>query len=255
MSNNEKICFLTEANYPNYIKRFKEFNLKRYLELDLKIPYYISTNMVEEFSEYKNNHLIKVFHIDDLRKDNSNSLKNELLPSDPTGIYPARYPWNLRRFILKKAAEDGYLSLFFLECDTRIRFGFDKETLQDFLLNLYEPNTVKTSSTRFVYKNRHPNQELFYYHKNYIDDFNFKFKDDDYDTLDGTNQLFFSDSYENFETFFKNWNMIADYGYDKKHGYKTGYLSNLSFVIPMSKFKLINTETPFETHHVFDDRY
>lgn len=252
---NNKFCFLSEANYLNYTKRLKEFNIKRYLELGLDIPFYISTNMKSEFKEYEDNPLIKVFDIDELRIDNHNSIKNELLPDNPTGIYPARYPWNLRRFILEKAANDGYLGLFFLECDTKIKDGVTKEDLLSHLHNLYEPNTVKTSAARFVYKYRHPSQELFSQHNIYIDDLNLEFNEDDYDTLDGTNQLFFAKSKDDFVEFFKNWNFIADYGYEKKHGYKSGYLSNLSFVIPMSNFKLINTDTMFITEHDYNDRY
>ena len=36
----EKFCFLSEANYPNYTRRLKEFNLKQYLQMDLDIPFY-----------------------------------------------------------------------------------------------------------------------------------------------------------------------------------------------------------------------
>lgn len=250
-----KFCFLTEANYPNYTHRVKEFSIKRYLELDLDIPYYISTNRKQDFEEFNNHPLVKVFDIDDLRKENAKSLQNEILPEDPTGIYPARYPWNLRRFILRKAAEDGYLGLFFIECDTKVVDNLDSDRLLTLMSNLYEPNTVKTSSTRFVYKGHHPGQELFYYHSTYIQDLGLTFSEEDYDTLDGTNQLFFAESTDKFVEFFNNWDFIADYGYEKQHGYKTGYLSNLSFVIPMSGFKLINTETPFATHHVYEDRY
>ena len=250
-----KICFLTEANYPNYVKRVKDYNIKRFLELGLDIPFYISTNLKEEFSEYENHPLIKVFDIEDLRKDNEKSKINEPLPEDPSGLYPARYPWNLRRFILKKAAEDGSLGLYFLECDTKIKDGVTKEDVMNHLLNLYEPNTIKTSSARFVYKHRYPTQELFYYHQKYIDDLNLNFSEDEYDTLDGTNQLFFGESRESFDKFFNNWDYIVDYGYEKSYGYKTGYLSNLSFVIPMSNFKLIHTDTMFVTNHVYEDRY
>ena len=251
----EHFCFLSEVNYPNYVRRFKEFNLKRYLELNLDIPYYITTNLKKEFSEYENHPLIKVFDINDLRKNNKNSIKNELLPENPIGLYPAKYPWNSRRFILEKAANDGYLGLFFLECDTKITPHIDNSKLIETLKNLYEPNTVKTSSARFVYKNRHPSQELFYNHNKYIEDLSLDFSDDDYDTLDGTNQLFFGKDSDSFKLFFKNWNFITDYGYEKPYGYKTGYLSNLSFVIPMSNFKLIHTETPFITEHKVGDRY
>lgn len=250
-----RTCFLSEANYSNYAKRIKEFNIKKYLELGLDVPFYISTNVIDEFEEYKNHPLIRVFDINELRKNNINSLKNELLPEDPTGLYPSRYPWNLRRFILRKAVEDGFNALHFLECDTRIKNHLSKEDIESILPTLYSPNTVKTSSARFVYKHRHPSQELFYYHPNYIEDLGFKFNDDDYDTLDGTNQLYFGESTESLLNFLDNWDFICDYGYEKPYGYKTGYLSNLSFVIPMSNFKLIHIDTPFETHHVFEDRY
>jgi hypothetical protein len=251
----ENFCFLSEANYLNYVRRFKEFNLKRYLELNLNIPYYITTNLKEEFSEYENHPLIRVFDINELRKNNTDSIKNELLPENPVGLYPAKYPWNTRRFILEKAANDGYLGLFFLECDTKINQNISNNDLIKRLVDLYEPNTVKTSSARFVYKHRHPSQELFYNHNKYIEDLSLNFTDDEYDTLDGTNQLFFGKDTDSFKVFFKNWDFITNYGYEKSYGYKTGYLSNLSFVIPMSNFKLIHTETPFTTEHNFDDRY
>lgn len=250
-----RLCFLSEANYPNYAKRIKEFNIKKFLELELDMPFYISTNVIDEFKEYEGHPLIKVFDINELRKNNSNSIKNEPLPEDPTGLYPSKYPWNLRRFILRKAAEDGYDGLFFLECDTRIKNHLSSEDIKRILPTMYEPNTVKTSSARFVYKNRHPGQELFYYHQDYINDLKLKFDDSEYDTLDGTNQLFFGETTESLIKFFDNWDYICDYGYGKSEGYKTGYLSNLSFVIPMSNFKLLHVDTPFETHHVFEDRY
>lgn len=250
-----KFCFLSEANYPNYIKRIKTYNLSRYLELDLDIPYYISTNDISGFSEYEGHPYIKIFDVNELRKDNLKSLTNEILPHDPKGIYPALYPWNLRRFILKKAIEDGYTALFFIEADTKIRTGLTKDELLHKMTTLYEPNTVKTSSTRFIYKNRHPTAELFYYHKLYIDDLKLQIPDEELDTLDGTNQLFFGKTTEDLDKFIDNWNFFTDYGYEHSWGYKSGYLSNLSFVIPLSGFKLIDTETPFMTEHVFEDRY
>jgi GR25 family glycosyltransferase involved in LPS biosynthesis len=250
-----KFCFLSEANYPNYVKRIKEYSLKRYLELNLDIPFYITTNIPEEFHEYKDNPLIRVFGIDELRKNNINSLINEKLPDDPTGLYPARYPWNLRRFILRKAAEDGYNGLFFIECDTKVDDRLDKHSLIQELELLFEPNTVKTSSARFVYKHRSPGQELFHYHESYISDLGLNFIEDDYDTLDGTNQIFLGESPQSIINFVNNWDYICDYGYMNRDGYKTGYLSNLSFIIPMSGFKLKHTNTPFRTDHVFEDRY
>ena len=250
-----KFCLLSEANYPNYAKRIQKYSIPKFLDLNLDIPFYISTNCISLFDDYKNHRLIKVFDIEDLRKNNHNSQKYELLPKDPSGIYPARYPWNLRRFILEKAINDGYLGLFFIECDTKIHPAIDSaDQLYSFMSKLYEPNTVKTSSARFSYANRSPSC-VFDYHQQYIQDLVLKFNDDQYDSLDGTNQLFFGSDQSSLLNFINNWHFICNYGYEKPWGYKSGYLSNLSFIIPMSGFRLIHTETPFITEHVFEDRY
>lgn len=251
-----KICFATEANYLNYTKRVKKYNIERFLRLGLEnVPFYISTNLKKEFQEYESHELIKVFDINELRKDNVKSQTHELLPEDPTGLYPARYPWNLRRFIIRKAAEDGFDAVFFLECDTKVSENIDKDKLLNCLYNLYEPDTVKTSSSRFVYKTRHPGQELFHLHEEYMRELNLNFTEDQLDTLDGTNQLFFGKNPQSLLKFLDNWDFMANFGYERSRGYKTGYLSNLSFIIPMSGYRLVHTDTPFVTDHVFEDRY
>lgn len=250
----DKFCLLSEANYPNYIKRIQQYSIPRFLESNLQIPFYISTNNKSLFAKYDNHPLIKVYDIEDLRQNDCDSQRYELLPDDPTGLYPARYPWNLRRFILQKAIQDGYIGLFFIECDTKLYPDLDSTQLTNLLENLYEPNTVKTSSARFCYKNRSPSC-VFDYHDKYISDLGLIFNDEDYDSLDGTNQIFFGKDTESLLKFIDNWHFICKYGYEKDYGYRSGYLSNLSFVIPMSNFKLIHTETPFITEHIFEDRY
>lgn len=251
----EKLCFVAECMYPNYVNRFKNYNLKRYLELDLNIPYYVQTNMVEEFSDYKNHPYIRVYDVNELRKYNSSSNTHELLPESPIGLYPAKYPWNLRRFILEKAAEEGYLGLFFTECDTKIKESFNRENLLKLMVDLYEPNTVKTSAHVFVYKNRNPSNEVFYYHDRYISDLNLNFEEDQYNSLDGTNQLFFAKEKQDFKKFFDNLHFLVDYGYTKEYGYKNTWISNLSFNIPMSNFELkYESACPFITEHKFEDR-
>lgn len=251
-----KFCFLSEANYPNYVNRIQKYSIPRYLELKTNIPFYISTNYKNLFkNEYLNHEKIKIYDIEELRKNNTKSQQYELLPNDPTGLYPARYPWNLRRFILEKAIDDGYIGLFFTECDTKVHPAIkDNNDLNRHLERLFENNTVKTSSARFVYSNRSPSC-VFDSHQDYIKDLNLNFNDDQYDSLDGTNQLFFGKDTDSLKTFINNWHAICDYGYEKPWGYKSGYLSNLSFIIPMSNFRLIHTETPFITEHAFDDRY
>lgn len=250
-----KFCLLSEANYPNYVKRIQQYSIPRFLELDLDIPFYISTNCKDLFdNQYLDHPKLKIYDIESLRDNNQKSKEYELLPKDPRGLYPALYPWNLRRFILEKAALDGYNGLFFIECDTKIYPGLDGSKLLELMNALYEPNTVKTSSARFVYANRSPSC-VFDSHAKYIEDLNLSFNDDQYDSLDGTNQLFFGATSDSLLTFINNWHKICDYGYEKQWGYKSGYLSNLSFVIPISSFRLIHTATPFITEHAFEDRY
>lgn len=251
-----KICFATEANYLNYTNRVKKYNIDRFLRLGLEnVPFYISTNLKKEFQEYESHSSVRVFDVNELRINDIKSQTYELLPEDPTGLYPARYPWNLRRFIIRKAAEDGFDAVFFLECDTKVSENIEKDKLLTCLQNLYEPDTVKTSSSRFVYKTRHPGQELFHLHEEYMRELNLNFTDDQLDTLDGTNQLFFGQNPQSLLKFLDNWDFMANFGYERLRGYKTGYLSNLSFVIPMSGYRLIHTDTPFVTDHVFEDRY
>lgn len=248
----ENFCLVSEAIYPNYVKRIKLFSLQRYLELDLNIPFYISTNLPQEFKEFENHPYIRVFDIDELRKYNLKSYENEILPTEPKELYPKKYPWNLRRFILRKAMEDGYLALIFTECDTKISDYIDKNYFINELLSLYEENTVKTSTKIFDYESMEMN-EIFINHKDYIDDLNLKYNK--YTTLDGGNQLFFGKNKDSLTKFFDLWDYICDYGYEKEYGYKNNYLSNLSFVLPMSNFSLKFENNSFITQHVYSDRY
>lgn len=245
-------CLVSEANYLNYVKRIKQYSLQRYLELDLNIPFYISTNLPSEFREFDNHPFVRVFDINHLRRHNIKSINNEILPTEPKDLYPNKYPWNLRRFILRKAAEDGYLGLIFTECDTKISDFIDKKTILDEFIFLYEENTVKTSTKIFDYDSMETD-DMFVNHKNYINELNLKFEK--YITLDGGNQLFFGKNKESLLKFFDCWDYICDYGYEKIHGYKNNYLSNLSFILPMTNFSLKFEKNSFITQHVYSDRY
>jgi hypothetical protein len=89
-----KICFVLDTHYPNYTKRLKTTSLKNYIDLNLQefgIHFLISTNRPQDFEEYKSEY-IHIFDINELRKDNEISLKYEIFPEDPTGIYPAKFP-------------------------------------------------------------------------------------------------------------------------------------------------------------------
>jgi GR25 family glycosyltransferase involved in LPS biosynthesis len=254
-----KICFATEVTYPNYVNRIKQSSLSCFIKKkldELGVFYYISTNLPNNFEEYKNNDYIKVFGIDDLRKDNIESQKYELFPEDPTGLYPSRYPWNARRFIIEQAAKDGFDYIIYIDADTVFRPDLTTEEFYNQIIAAYEPNTVKTNSTIFKYKSRSP-EDVFNFHNLYIKHFNLNFEEDDYDTIDGPCQVFIGYTNQDILRLTSNWNKFAIFGYKREFGYGYGNNKhgNLSFVIPLSGFKLKWQGYPFYPNHITTDRY
>ena len=254
-----KICFATEVTYPNYINRIKKSSLKGFLEkkLDtLDISYYISTNLPDSFSEYNNHKNIKIFDIDNLRQFYPESLQLEHFPNDPTGLYPSKYPWNCRRFIIEQAAKDGFDYIIYIDADTEFQKNLTGKEIISIIQNKYEPNTIKTNSSIFRYKNKTP-EDVFNFHKKYIEHFNLSFKDEEYDTLDGPCQVFIGQTSIDILKFINNWHKFAIFGYKKEfgYGYDNNKHGNLSFVIPISNFKLKWESYPFYSNHQPEDRY
>jgi hypothetical protein len=254
-----KICFATEVTYFNYVNRIKLSSLKGFLDkklYDFDMSYYISTNLINEFDEYKSNEFIKIFDIEDLRKDHIKSKELELLPENPIGLYPSRYPWNLRRFIIEKAAIDGFDYVIYIDADTQFHEHLTPEDIVNHIKQKYEPNTVKTNSTIFRYINKTPD-DVFNYHDDYIKHFNLNFNTDQYDTIDGPCQVFIGNTNQDILRFVDNWHKFTIFGYEREFGF--GYANNkhgnLSFVIPISEFTLKWEAYPFHPHHIYEDRY
>jgi len=254
-----KICFATEVTYPNYVNRIKQSSLKGFLDKKLEefgIHYYISTNIPNSFSEYSQNESVKIFDVEQLRKGHGKSIKYELLPEDPTGLYPSKYPWNLRRFIVEKAAMDGFDYVIYVDADNVFHESLTGEDIFKELISRYESNSVQTNSTIFKYVNKAPD-DVFNFHQLYIKHFNLDFKDDEYDTIDGPCQVFIGKTNQDILKFVNNWHKFTEFGYEKEFGYGYGNNKhgNLSFVIPISGFKLKWNSFPFYPNHVIEDRY
>ena len=254
-----KICFATEVTYPNYVNRIKKSSLHWFLEKGMdkqNISYYISTNQPNEFGEYQDNDKIKVFDIEDLRIGHDVSKEYELYPENPVGLYPSRYPWNARRFIIEKAAQDGFDYVVYIDADVVSLEQFTSETICEVLERNYEVNTVQTNSTVFKYVNKAP-ADVFEHHEKYIEYFNLNFDVDDYDTIDGPVQVFIGETNQDILRFIENWHKFTDFGYKKEfgYGYDNNKHGNLSFVIPLSNFKLKWKGFPFHPHHNYEDRY
>ena len=254
-----KICFATEVTYENYVNRIKKSSLKCFLDMELSdfgVSYYISTNLPNNFEEYSDNNFVKVFDIETLRNNNDDSKLYELFPDNPVGLYPSRYPWNSRRFIIEQAAKDGFDYIIYVDADTVFNQNIDSTEFFKQIISSYEPNTVKTNSTIFKYVNKSP-EDVFNFHDSYIQHFNLNYEVDDYDTLDGPCQVFIGKSNEDILRLVKLWDEFSIFGYKKElgFGYGNNKHGNLSFVIPMSGFKLKWSGFPFHPNHVIEDRY
>jgi hypothetical protein len=251
-----KICFVLDTHYPNYVNRLKKNILKQYVDFGLQekgIGFIITTNLPEEFNEYKNLG-VNVYNIDEIRSENSSLF--ESLPLDPTGIYPSKFPWNLERFGLLKAGELGYNVVVNLDSDVVFNNEWDAKNFDSLISNLFEENIVVTNQALFKYEKDSQN-EVFYLHNKYLTHFNLEFKEDELNSMDGPVIIYMGKSSEDIIRFAKKWDMLTDFGYKKEFGF--GYegivCGNWSLCIPMSEFKLKWKSLPLTPIHNYSDRY
>ncbi len=193
-----KICFATDVNYPNYTKRIQRNTLKDFLDRKLyeyDVSYYISTNRPKDLEKYDNIKNVRIFDINELRSSHDYSLQYELLPEDPTGIYPARYPWNLRRFVIEQAAKDGFDYIIYVDGDTVFHKHVNTEEIVNTIIRNHEPNTVKTNAAVFYYS-KESTSEVFHLHPKYFEVLNREFKDEELHTMDGPCMIFIGENPE-----------------------------------------------------------
>ena len=254
-----KICFATDVNYPNYTKRIQTSSLKFFIDkklYDYDISYYISTNMVEDLIHLDGINNVKIFDNSELRKNNLSSLEFEKLPEDPNGIYPSKYPWNIRRFVIEQAANDGFNYIIYIDSDTILKENIESDEIYNQIISKFENNHVKTNNSIFEYS-KESNAEHFSQHSNYIDYFKKEFNDYELNTLDKPCMVFMSDDSKNIIELINNWHNLTEFGYVKQNGFGYGnnVHANLSFVIPLSNFKLKFDNFPFFPNHNVEDRY
>lgn len=253
-----KICFVADCHYPNYTKRLKGNMLKSFHDLnlgDLDFGFLISTNRPQDFDQnYHEN--VKIFDIDYLRRDYPISLEYEILPADPTGLYPSKFPWNIERFILKKAGELGYNYVINFDSDVVLNFINSGDHLLEVLNSSFSKNTLATNQGLFHYSKGSLN-EIFHLHDKYIQHFNMSFTEQDFTTLDGPVLVYMGESSKEIINFADIWNDFVEFGYKKEFGfgYENIVCGNWSLTIPNSDLKLEWMQLPFVPHHKYEDRY
>lgn len=253
-----KICFVLDSHYLNYTKRLRNNILKSFLELNLSeygFGLLISTNRPQDFDDIVNPS-IKIFDIDELRKDYPISLKYEILPDNPHGLYPSRFPWNIERFILRKAGEMGYNFVINLDSDVVLNYVNSGEQLIELLNSLYKENVLATNQALYHYTKNSQN-EIFHLHDKYINHFNLKFDEPKFTTLDGPVLVYMGKTSEDIIRFADIWNDFVEFGYKKEFGfgYENIVCGNWSLTIAKSDFELRWMELPFVPHHKYEDRY
>jgi GR25 family glycosyltransferase involved in LPS biosynthesis len=258
LKQSNKICFVLDTHYKNYTDRLKKTSLKSFIDMKLyeqNIDFLISTNLPNEFSEYKSEH-IKVFDIEDLRKEYPISQTYEKLPESPYGLYPGKFPWNIERFILKKAGELGYNYVINLDSDVIIHENFNAESLKKELDRIYTENTLMTNQAIFQYE-RGSNFEVFNQHDSYKKHFDLNYEDTMFNSPDGPVLLYMGKTNQDIINFANKWNELTEFGYKKEFGfgYDSVVCGNWSLTTPMVGFKLKWNELPFIPHHVYEDRY
>jgi hypothetical protein len=251
-----KICFVLDTHYSNYTNRLKQTILKDFLEYELYkfgIGFIITTNQPENFKEYNNKNIF-IYNIDDIR--DNDSITFEVLPQDPTGIYPTNFPWNLERFGLKIAGEMGYNVVINLDSDVKFNSKIDAYNFLKKINDIYEENVVLTNQAIFKYEKSSQN-EIFHLHDKYLSHFGLKFEDNELDSLDGPVIIYMGKSNEDIIRFFNTWNDLTIFGYKREFGFGYGGIvcGNWSLCIPMSNFKLKWKDVPFTPHHKYEDRY
>lgn len=247
-----------DSHYPNYVKRLKENILNSFLELKLSnygFGLLISTNSPQYFGGLTDEN-IKIFDINELRKDFPVSLEYEILPENPNGIYPSKFPWNLERFILKKAGELGYNYIINLDSDVILHKIDSGERLLEILNSIYEENVLATNQSLYNYVKNTQN-EIFHLHDKYIKHFNLNFEESKYTTLDGPVLVYMGKSSSDIIKFFEIWNSFVEFGYKKEFGFGYGNIvcGNWSLTIPNSNFTLKRLDLPFIPNHKYEDRY
>lgn len=253
-----KICFVADCHYPNYTRRLKGNMLKLFHDFNLGdygFGFLISTNRPQDFDETYHKNVV-IFDIDDLRKDYPISLQHEILPDDPTGLYPSKFPWNLERFILKKAGELGYNYVINFDSDVVFNFINSGQHVLDLLNSLFQENTLATNQGLYYYTKGTLN-EIFHLHDKYIEYFGLNFTESEFTTLDGPVLAYMGKTPEEIIKFADIWNSFVEFGYKKEFGFGYGNIvcGNWSLTIPSSDLKLKWMELPFVPHHKYEDRY
>ena len=207
---NDKICFVSEANQPNYTTQFNK-KIKS-LPPWFNFSYYVSTDDPQSITNTYSK--LKVFDITDLQKRTEETKKYEQIQRDSKLF---KYPANIRRHIIHKAFEDGFNYVVWNDCDVFLKTNEDKflKEIQNF-----EINTIYTQNS--VYSiNKSMNQSPFKGCDKVLSKFNICELKERMKIHDGPTAIYYLDKSVQ-KKYIKTWDEITLYGYQEPYSHQKG---------------------------------
>jgi hypothetical protein len=206
----DKICFVSEANQPNYTTQFNK-KIKS-LPFWFDFSYYVSTDDPQSITNTYSK--LKIFDIADLQKRTEETKKYEQIQRDSKLF---KYPANIRRHIICKAFEDGFNYVVWNDCDVLLKTNEDKflKEIQNF-----EINTIYTQNS--VYSiNKSSNQHPFAGCDRVLSDFNISDLKNRMKIHDGPTAIYYFDR-DVQRKYIEAWDNITLYGYQNPYSYQRG---------------------------------
>lgn len=200
-----KICFVSEANQPNYVEQFnnKINSLPDWFDFD----YYVNTDSPESIcSNYEK---LKVFNLLDLQKRTPATLKYEELK---VGCKLYTYPSNIRRHIINQGFEDGFDYVIWNDCDVSIKTN--RERFLSHIENL-TINTIYTQNSIYRY-GVSSNQGPFQGCDAPLKHFDIEHKKDQMKIHDGPTAIYYLDP-QTQKNYINCWDQVTQYGYEKPY--------------------------------------
>jgi hypothetical protein len=207
---NEKICFVSEANQPNYVEQFN--NKINSLPDWFDFSYYVSTDNLRSVTNAYSK--LKVFDIAELQKRTEQTEQYEQIQR---GSKLMKYPSNVRRHIIHKAFEDGFNYVIWNDCDVFLKTDEDRFIKE--MQNL-EINTIYTQNS--IYRiNKSSNQHPFGGCDRVLSDFNISDLKNRMKIHDGPTAIYYFDR-DVQRKYIEAWDNITLYGYQKPYSHQRG---------------------------------
>lgn len=239
-----KVCLATCVHYEKYLNQFKIKLLRSYLESNIPFPLYVDTNMSHAVGKHPNVH---VFDTSSLQDPQSRIL--EELPLSPP--YYNHYKWNLRRFIIKRAAQDGYNIILYSDVDAILL----SDNLEERVMAEYKENCFKSASYIWEYQ-QVPENSVFRHFWQYQADFpHWGLTTHNLKAIDGPTNYYFGKSTSDIIQLINRWSEIVYATYNLNYGDRNFFIENQSMALNSLRWSIEPSDHFHRIEHDIHNRY